>query len=66
MIKIKKSSSILSSGITPEPIYLRRREFMKASGMRGNSSCKQEISVSTEYGEVKPCRRTVTFNQKLV
>ena len=37
MIKINKKSDIASSEITPESIYLRRREFMKASGMLGSA-----------------------------
>ncbi len=37
MMKIKKSSTIPLLEITPEPIYLRRREFMKASGMLGTA-----------------------------
>ena len=37
MIKVNKKSDIASSEITPEPIYLRRREFMKASGMLGSA-----------------------------
>ncbi|MCZ6488416.1 MAG: protein-methionine-sulfoxide reductase catalytic subunit MsrP [Gammaproteobacteria bacterium] len=37
MINIKKVSDISSSAITPESIYLRRREFMKASGMLGTA-----------------------------
>jgi len=37
MIKIRKSWEIPESNVTPEPIYLRRREFMKASGMLGTA-----------------------------
>ena len=37
MIKINKKSDIASSEITPESIYLRRREFMKASGLLGSA-----------------------------
>lgn len=37
MIRIKNKSDIPSSQITPEPIYLRRREFMKASGLLGTA-----------------------------
>jgi len=37
MIKIRKSWEIPESKVTPEPIYLRRREFMKASGMLGTA-----------------------------
>lgn len=37
MTNIKKASGIPSSAITPESIYLRRREFMKASGMLGTA-----------------------------
>ena len=37
MIKINKKSDVASSEITPESIYLRRREFMKASGLLGSA-----------------------------
>jgi sulfoxide reductase catalytic subunit YedY len=37
MIKIRKSWEIPESNVTPEPIYLKRREFMKASGMLGTA-----------------------------
>ncbi len=37
MIKIRKIWEIPESNVTPEPIYLRRREFMKASGMLGTA-----------------------------
>jgi sulfoxide reductase catalytic subunit YedY len=37
MIKIRKSWGITESEVTPESIYLRRREFMKASGMLGTA-----------------------------
>jgi sulfoxide reductase catalytic subunit YedY len=37
MIKIRKSWQISESEVTPESIYLRRREFMKASGMMGTA-----------------------------
>ena len=37
MIKISKKSDIPNSEITPESIYLRRREFMKASGLLGTA-----------------------------
>lgn len=37
MIKIRKNWEIPESNVTPEPIYLRRREFMKASGMLGTA-----------------------------
>ncbi len=37
VIKIKNKSDIRSSEITPESIYLRRREFMKASGLLGSA-----------------------------
>jgi len=37
MIKIRNSWEIPESNVTPESIYLRRREFMKASGMLGTA-----------------------------
>jgi len=37
MIKIKKSWEIAESAVTPEPLYLRRREFMKAAGTIGGA-----------------------------
>jgi len=37
VINIKKQSDIPSSEITPEPIYLKRREFMKTSGLLGTA-----------------------------
>jgi len=37
MIKIRKNWEISESNVTPEAIYLRRREFMKASGMLGTA-----------------------------
>jgi sulfoxide reductase catalytic subunit YedY len=37
MIKIKKSWEIAESEVTPEPLYLRRREFMKAAGTIGGA-----------------------------
>ena len=37
VIKIRKASDIPASEITPEPIYHRRREFMKASSMIGTA-----------------------------
>jgi sulfoxide reductase catalytic subunit YedY len=37
VIKIRKKSDIASSDITLESIYLRRREFMKASGLLGSA-----------------------------
>ncbi len=37
MIIIKKSWEIAESEVTPEPLYLRRREFMKAAGTIGGA-----------------------------
>ena len=37
MIKIKKSWGIPESEITPEPLYLRRREFIKTGGLIGGA-----------------------------
>jgi methionine sulfoxide reductase catalytic subunit len=37
MIKIKKGWEISESEVTPEPIYLQRREIMKASGLLGTA-----------------------------
>ena len=37
MIKIRKKSDIAYSEITPEPVYLRRREIMKSAGLLGTA-----------------------------
>jgi sulfoxide reductase catalytic subunit YedY len=37
MIKIKKSWEIPESEVTPEPLYLRRREFIKTGGLIGGA-----------------------------
>ena len=37
MIKIRKKSDIPYSDITPEPVYLRRREIMKSAGLLGTA-----------------------------
>ena len=37
MIKIKKSWELPESEVTPEPLYLRRREFIKAGGLIGGA-----------------------------
>jgi len=37
MIKIKKSWEIRESEVTPEPLYLRRREFIKTGGLIGGA-----------------------------
>ena len=37
MIKIRKSWEIPESEVTPEPLYLRRREFIKAGGLIGGA-----------------------------
>ena len=37
MIKVKKSWEIPESEVTPEPLYLRRREFIKTGGLIGGA-----------------------------
>ena len=37
MIKIKKRWEIPESEVTPEPLYLRRREFIKTGGLIGGA-----------------------------
>jgi len=37
VIKIRKKSDIPYSDITPEPVYLRRREIMKSAGLLGTA-----------------------------
>ena len=37
MIKIRKKSDIAHSEITPESVYLRRREIMKSAGLLGTA-----------------------------
>jgi len=37
MIKVKKSWEIAESEVTPEPLYLRRREFIKTGGLIGGA-----------------------------
>jgi len=57
MIKSRKSWGISESEITPESIYLRRREFMKASGMLGTALLLNPwmtASASISIGDYKP------------
>jgi len=57
MLKIRKSWDITESEVTPESIYLRRREFMKASGMVGSALLLNPwmtASASIPIGDYQP------------
>jgi sulfoxide reductase catalytic subunit YedY len=46
MIKIKKSWAIPESEVTPEPLYLRRREFIKTGGLIGGALLLNPLAVA--------------------
>ena len=66
MIKINKRSDIPSSEITPEAIYLKRREFMKTSGLLGTSLLLNPwltAGASIKIGDYK--RNVITLDEEL-
>lgn len=66
MIKINKRSDIPSSEITPEAIYLKRREFMKASGLLGTALLLNPwltAGASIKIGDYK--RNVITLDEEL-
>jgi len=66
VINIKKRSDIPSSEITPEAIYLKRREFMKASGLLGTALLLNPwltAGASIKIGDYK--RNVITLDEEL-
>ena len=67
MIKIKKASDCSESDITPEPIYQKRREFMKAGSVIGTglllNSLPAVSMASMAIGEYK--KKVVSLNEEL-
>jgi sulfoxide reductase catalytic subunit YedY len=68
---IKKAPDIASSEITPEGLYLRRREFLKAAGMTTAAAvagvCTAEFGAdAAQTGQkLNVTKRTVTLDEKL-
>ena len=65
MIKIKKSWEIPESEVTPEALYLRRREFIKTGGLIGGAALKADdflgkgsltVSLPFDYDTRPPSR----------
>jgi len=66
VIKFNKRSDILSSEITPEAIYLKRREFMKTSGLLGTALLLNPwmtAGASIKIGDYK--RNVITLDEEL-
>ena len=66
MIKIKKRWEIPESEVTPESLYLRRREFMKAAGAIGGALLLNPwatAQASLEIGDYK--KETVSLDQEI-
>lgn len=66
MIKIRKKSDIPYSDITPEPVYLRRREIMKSAGLLGTALLLNpwlSASASIKIGDYR--KKVVSLDEDL-
>ena len=63
MIKIRKRWELPESEVTPESVYRRRREFIKAAGAIGGALLLNPAQASIAIGEYR--RKAVSIDEEI-